>query len=550
MKSILTYLVTATLLVFFVAGCGAADMSTKAGAYDESSNGYGGGGGAGPGDNYWDAGATGGADYGPPPEAEKEIDFDLKAPQASEHYVYIAATARDSLVRISADDSLEIRLIPVGGQPTVVATLKTEDVALVINSGTQDFSIVRSSEDEDKVKTVDTLPYVNSISVSPDGNYAIVYYNDAAAEEFDPVGDFQTISVVDLTEGKEQVYNVSTGFHPGSIYFHESKPIAYLITDDGISILELDSVKDGTITPIVAVSQDAMDDDPALREVLITENGAYAVVYNRARPEFSVVDIDTGQIVTEAVEGLPTDVDLVPAANSALLMLREQELAYVVNLHGMLAGEADALTKTDIGGSMAGAAVITEDGSRAVLYSTVGEALAVAVMDLNDPAFAWQAYPVQKSVVGVNISQHGSTALILHEVEAYAAEATELEKMVAKTNGFTLFNLDTGYRKLIQTDSHWTQSLFVSEEPVQDLRAFVLTPAPSGIGHTVQSVDLDTYIVDEVTLASEPMAMVYVPLARRIAVAQDHPNGRITFIDVDTGKTYSVTGYELNGLIH
>lgn len=545
MKSIMAHMFSAALVLAFTSGCGAGDSAMEK---STSANGYGGGGSGG--GEWYDAGASTSADYGSPPEAEDELDFDLKAPQASEHYVYIAATARDSLVRISADDSLEIRLIPVGGQPTVVATLGSKDVALVINSGTQDFSIVRSTEEKDTVKTVDTLPYVNTISVSPDGNYAIVYYNDAVAGEFDPVGDFQTISVVDVREGQEQVYNVSTGFHPGRIYFHESDPVAYLITDDGISILDLDLVKDGTITPIVAVAGDAMDDDPSLREVLVTENGAYAVVYNRAKPEFSVVDIDSGEIVTEQVEGLPTDVDLIPAANGALLMLREQKLAYIVGLHGMLAGEPDALTKIDIAGSMAGAAVITEDGSRAVLYSTVGDAKAVAVMDLNDSHFAWQAYPAQKSVVGVSVSRHGSTALVFHEVEAYSPTASELDKMIAKTNGFTLFNLDTGYRKLIQTENHWTQSLCVSQDPAEDLRAFVLTPSTAGIGHSVQSADLDTYIVEDVALASEPMAMVYVPLARRVAVAQDHPNGRITFIDVDTGKTYSVTGYELNGLIH
>jgi hypothetical protein len=545
MKSVLICVLSAALAFGFMA-CGASDSFMSSDSAKESGNG---GGGGSPGE-WWDAGASASADYGPPPEGEDELDFDLKAPQASEHYVYIAATARDALVRISADDSLEIRLIPVGGQPTVVATLGSKDVALVINSGTQDFSIVRSTEETDTVKTVDTLPYVNSIAVSPDGNYAIVYYNDAVAGEFDPVGDFQTISVVDVREGQEAVYNVSTGFHPGRIYFHESDPIAYLITDDGISVLDLDAVKDGMITPIVAVADGNMDDDPALREVLVTENGSYAVVYNRANPEFSVVDIDSGEIVTEQVDGLPTDVDLIPSANSALLMLREQKLAYVVGLHGMLAGEADALTKIDIEGSQAGAAVVTADGSRAVLYSTVGNAKAVAVMDLNDAGFAWEAYAAQKSVVGVSVSQHGSTALVLHEVEAYSAEASGLDKMIAQTNGFTLFNLDTGYRKLIQTENHWTQSLFVSEDPAADLRAFVLTPSASGIGHTVQSADLDTYIVEDVSLASEPMAMVYVPLARRVAVAQDHPNGRITFIDVDTGKTYSVTGYELNGLIH
>ncbi len=559
MKTLQTRALSALLLALvplamalYGAGCGAGGMDTGA-AYESDWGGAGGGQG-GYEDTLSPAGdVAASADYGPPPTPEEEMLLNLKAPQASQNYVYIAATDRDSLVRISADDPPQIDIIPVGGHPTVVATVPGSDTALVINSGTQDVSIVRTQDGKDDVTTLDVLPYVNLLAVSPDGKYAIAYYNDLAAEPGDPVGDFQTISVIILEEGKDQARLVSTGFHITEIYFHQSKSIAYLVTNDGISVLELDKVKDGVITPIIPVSEDPLD-DPEMREVLITEDGDFAVVRNLAEPVVSVVDLESELIVTTEVKGLPTDVDLIPGVDKVLLTLREQGLAYVGDLEKLQAGDDDALISIDIQGSQAGAAVVTADGTRAVLYTTVGMVKAVAVMDLDDAAYPWKSWPLQKGVVGVAVSDKGSTAVIFHQAEGYTAGSSDVEKTIAATEGFTLFNIESGYRKLIQTEHRYTQHLFVADKQKGDLAAYVLTPDPYGgafgVTHSVQAAVLSTYISTPIPIASEPVAMVFIPQARKVAVAQDHQNGRITFIDVDTGKTWSVTGYEINGMIH
>ena len=431
----------------------------------------------------------------------------------------------------------------------MVATLADQDVALVINSGTHDLSIVRSTEAKDTVKTLDILPYANTIAVAPDGRFAVVYYSAEAAEPNDPVGDFQTVAVVNVQEEKEEVLQISTGFHITGVYFHESLAIAYLVTDDGVSVLDLEGVEDGDITPIVNVAENPLE-DPSMREVLITSSGDYAVVRNLALPKLTVVDLESGEMTTMEVAGLPTDVDLIPGSNRFLAVLRQQGLAYVVDLDALLAGEEEAVGEIDVGGSLAGAALVTPDGSRAVLYTTVGGIKAIALLDLNEEGYPWKSFSVQKSVLAVAVSDAGGTAVIFHEAESYGADASGLEKTIAASQGFTLFDLKSGYRKLIQTDNHWTSHLFVVGANGKDERAYVLTPDPAQIEHSVQQVDLESYIVDPLTIASTPTSMVYVPTSRKVAVAQDHLNGRLTFIDVDNGEQYSVTGYELNGLIH
>ena len=57
---------------------------------------------------------------------------------------------------------------------------------------------------------------------------------------------------------------------------------------------------------------------------------------------------------------------------------------------------------------------------------------------------------------------------------------------------------------------------------------------------------LKSFVPEQVALASRPVAMGVVPDSRRLFVGQEHPDGRITFIDWEPLETTSVTGFELN----
>jgi hypothetical protein len=50
---------------------------------------------------------------------------------------------------------------------------------------------------------------------------------------------------------------------------------------------------------------------------------------------------------------------------------------------------------------------------------------------------------------------------------------------------------------------------------------------------------------DAFPLASPPIAVGIVPEAKRGFVAQKHPDGRITFIHLETGEVRTLTGFEL-----
>jgi hypothetical protein len=172
----------------------------------------------------------------------------------------------------------------------------------------------------------------------------------------------------------------------------------------------------------------------------------------------------------------------------------------------------------------------------------------VAVMDLEAEGYPWVTYPVQKVVKGVAISGAGKNAILLHE--SVSPTDSGVGGIVEASEGYTLLDLDTGYRKLVTTDHRWSLFLFVQKDDGADHQAYILLPDPGGVTHGVDVVDLNTFLVDAVSLYSEPNSLLFVPSSRKVAIAQEHTNGRITFIDVDDGAVETKTGFELNGLIH
>ncbi|MGZ3478441.1 MAG: hypothetical protein ACXVCJ_28335 [Polyangiales bacterium] len=55
--------------------------------------------------------------------------------------------------------------------------------------------------------------------------------------------------------------------------------------------------------------------------------------------------------------------------------------------------------------------------------------------------------------------------------------------------------------------------------------------------------------VDRYALASPPIAVGVVAGAGRAFVAQEHPEGRITFVDLGSGTARTLTGFELSARV-
>lgn len=60
---------------------------------------------------------------------------------------------------------------------------------------------------------------------------------------------------------------------------------------------------------------------------------------------------------------------------------------------------------------------------------------------------------------------------------------------------------------------------------------------------------MESFLVNTISLGSPPISLGAVPRSEKVFVSQEHPDGRITFIDWTEETTESVTGFELNSRI-
>lgn len=472
-----------------------------------------------------------------PPEQEK--DYEFGSPEGSANFVFIPAAGTDTVIKVDGK-TLEVAVIEVGDRPIALKVVPGKDAAVVLNAGSDDVSILWS--DPDEVASVPVIPHCNAIAVSPSGGHAVAWYDHARARPGDPVGSFQAVSIVRLSRGAESAISVSTGFRPRSVSFTGDGSRAMVVTDDGVSVLVFGTLEGDEIVAPVPVAADPLD-RPDEQEVLTTPDGAYAVVRSSGQAGLSIVDLESGDIHEVALTSVPTDLDLLPDGSAALAVLRESREAAVVPVPGAV-DDPESVRVVSLGDLTAGLARITDDGRTAVLYTSVTGVEQVATLDF--ATLSVKPVLLRKTVDHVILPPGARKALLVHRPAPGAGGAKdEVEQMVDDSEGYTLFDLDSGFTKLVLTPVKPGEIAF-SDAP---RKGFLLLRDPAAVSHAVQEADLASFMTRDHPLGSAPEHVRVLAGAGAAAVTQYHPSGRITFIDVKTGEARTVTGFELNGLL-
>ena len=184
-----------------------------------------------------------------------------------------------------------------------------------------------------------------------------------------------------------------------------------------------------------------------------------------------------------------------------------------------------------------GSIVLAPAGDRALLYTNATPSAHVIVFDTK--AFApGRTVVVQSPVKAVLPSPDG-----LHAV-ALLAQASGSQK----PGGFALIPLTTTLPpKVVGTDAPpqmvavgLHQALITADgtDPVQHVQA-----------HAVYLAELPAFGTTKVTLASPILSAGLIPEVNLGFVAQSHPEGRITFVDLDTAELRTLTGFELSARV-
>ncbi len=488
-------------------------------------------------------------DAGVPPPPETEIEFG--APISSQRYVYVAMTAQDSLARIDGT-TLAVRSTKVGESPRVVATIPGSDGAVVLDSYNGTATIVRPQGETDSIRVLGTLQRLNRLDVDPTGRFAVIWFDLAKAiseGSISGVGSFQDVTVVALAPGAEKAVNLTVGFRPRNVQFDAAGNRAYVVTQDGVSVIDLAYAtghEPSIVPPIPVIDASVPADDV---EVDIVATGEYAAVRQANRAALRIVNVGSlpGLAFEIPLASPPTDIDLAPDGTRVYAVERAAKQLAIIDVPGD-AQNPNGVEIVDLTNATLGSLVLSRDGRRGLLYTNASLDERITLIKLDQAGYPKVTWTLKKAVRAVGISPTGDTALLLN-AKAFGdpGTATNFDDYIDKSYGYTLLDLATGFGKLQIT-------------PV-DPGAFTYSPDGTKVyvgldggdavnaTRALQVVTTQTGVVITKPLGSPPAAVGMLPGAAQAFVAQRHPLGRVSFLDLTSDAVRTVTGFDLNSQV-
>ena len=480
---------------------------------------------------------TPGRDTGLPPEREERRTFG--EPQAGGRFVFIANPRRNNVAAVDST-TLSVRTIEAGASPSFLRAIPGRDEAVVLNAESDNVTVIRATERTADTSFVRVARDANALAVAPDGRHAIAFF-DSDAPDVDPAsGSFQDISVLTLAPGADEGVDLSVGFRPLEVTFTADGATAFVITEDGISILRFASIRGPAIVPSISLGEST-----TTRDVQVTRDGRYAIARREGSHSLVLANFTDRTLADLDLAAAVTDADIAPSGEYALAVVREQSAVLRIPIPGGFSDPAQ-IRRIDLPGETVGSVTISPDGRHALLFTTAAAVERVSVIDLvgaDDP----YSVRLRKPVRAIAIAPDGLTALIIHSrINADPnAPGIDLETRIDRSYGYSLMDLATGFVKLQLSDA--------------DVGPLAITPDGSYAfvtirddAHGIRQVHRDSlrsFVVEPLPLGSPPLSVGIVPGTQRAFIGQDHPEGRITFVDWNTGALQSVTGFELNSRI-
>ena len=567
-------------------------------------------GGSSSGNYTADAGVGLGSDRIPdaaaalPPENEQNVSF--LAPRAGARYVYVANPTRNT-VSIIDSQTLAVTEVAPGDSPTYVATVPGQDVALVINVGSHTLRILRGTAMN--AAPIPIVAQANAVAISPDGLHAVIWFDTAqglAGATSTSASSAQEVSVVSLSDAMEKAFAMSVGYNPSAVVFSEDNAAAFVVADNGISELRFADITAPAIAPFTPYTStttrlagidggvstpdaqspplppsgtrvdggvsaldggvateagqatpdngepaDAASTPPPTRttssnakvvDVSVTPNGRYAIARREGTDELLLIDLLTDAITSFEMSSPVTDLDLMPSGSEAFAVLREESKLVRIEVP---AGFTDPTRRApwSFESGTVGSVSMSKQGRYAVLYSTATTSKKLVILDLARGTECW--VEMQKAVRAVATAPDEKTALVLHTLPD-ATGTDGKPSALDKAYGYTMVRLEDGFPK-------W-------QDTAADPNPFAITPNSTDVFvllrddkagvRVAQRMSLTSFTTQDFPLGSPPDSIAALSQeTHKVFVGQVHSEGRISFIDWESGSVESVTGFALNGRI-
>ncbi len=517
------------LLLLLSLGCGSsADMDAAASGFDGPSNSGGTSAATIPGGAEV---SVGGSTALPP---EKELDQTFQAPVATGGVLWSANPVSGRVALIDAQ-TLQVRMTNAGFGPTYLAAVPSAagtESAIVLNVGSHDASWLQATPDQITVTTIATSTGANSWSISDDGHFAIAWTDVTQIQgpAPDPTDGFSELTVIDLSATPPVSTRLSVGFRPSKVAFDAQKLHAFAVVDEGISVLDLSG------SPLVSALISVTTTGSGARDVNISPDGSFAVVRVDGSSDVQILDLTSSASAPQIVslESDVTDLDLSADGKTATAVLGDETPPTVVSFPVPNPGtDPTSFVTTAIPGELVRSVTLAPDNQVALLYANAVPSDDLTLLDTDD--FTYRTVDLKGAVQQVYVSPDSQTA-ITFQVPPPGSTKKGMFSVVPTES--------VRPPQIVDTDAV-PQDVAFSSAAVG--KALVTVHDATSTTYGVYVIGLTNLEQNLVQLASAPLpgAAGIVPDVRVGFVAQQHPEGRITFINLDSGVAQTLTGFEI-----
>jgi hypothetical protein len=469
----------------------------------------------------------------PPPEVELESNF--LAPVATKRFVWIANPKSGRVAFVNAS-TLEIALADAGNGPTYLTAVPgADDTALVLNTLSKDATLLTAVAGANgqasklEAKTFSVAAFANGWSLSTNGRWAIAWADYRKENKPAKTKGFQDVTVIDLS-GKLAPKTLAVGYRPVSVSFAADASEVYAVTQDGISVISLGDAP--SLSRNLLISSNPLE-DPGTRDVSVTPNGAYAFVRRDNEASIGIVDLKSGIATERILPGPVTDLDLSSDGKSAVAVVRSLALVAVMQVPEIVSDPL-AVKQVTVTGETVGSVSLSPQGRTALLYSNATSSSSERLTILNLPQDAapltYRTLRLYSPVLSVFSSFDAAHALVIHQGVLPGA--------------FSLVPVqNTLPAKIVETLAAPTAVAFAESND----RVIIAERGAKEFGCYLGK--LPDFSITRYPLASPPLAVGILSQAKRAYISQEHPDGRISFIDLETGLARTLTGFELGARI-
>jgi hypothetical protein len=482
-----------------------------------------------------------------PAPPEKEVEDSFRVPVVSGKQIWAANPVSGRVALVDAV-SHQIQTLPAGLAPTYLAALPGDSAnrALVINQGSSTATLFR--QDTSGNLTELQIPVhdgATSWTIGSSGRWAIAWSDATQFDHLDATEGLQDVTVIDLSQDPPKPARFSVGYRPVKLQLDSGETRLYAVTHDGISVIALGDapalLDDIAITGAAeslsssgpAPSGNGTANSPVLDDVPMTPDGKFALLRFENSAQLEVISLADRKSQTLTLPGAISDVDVNSDGTRALAVLRESSQVAVFNPATVSADPATLVLRS-LNGETLGSAALPDSGDTALLFTNAVPSDRLGLLDLASDTAAPRVVSLKAPIQAVFPTPDGSYAVALLDTASDSSRA----------GAFSVVPVADALPAKIQGTDAPPFAVSLAQTP-GGLRGLVTTRDDAKQIYAAYLVRMPSLQVDRIDLPSPPIAVGVLPDYGIGYVAESHPEGRITFIDLESGEPQTLTGFEL-----